>query len=157
MKERLMSEPILETVRDRSDAHFTVPFTSMEFTEPRKRSRPWAICFVYTPDGNLVVKGDSDTVHKFVNDKFPLCLLYYTYWKNGTHRGGMMGKGIYVFERRETRNAIRNLEYFRNAKKSTRFAVTRDFKTWLYYRNLPKRWLPEWTEMPTLPRNVHER
>jgi len=43
---------------------------------------PWTIAFVYTPDGDFVIKGMSEAVKTYVKSHFQKYIVNYTFWKN---------------------------------------------------------------------------
>ena len=44
--------------------------------------QPWTIAFVYTPDGDFVIKGMSESVKTYVESHFQKYIVNYTYWNN---------------------------------------------------------------------------
>lgn len=48
---------------------------------------PYVIYFVFSPQGNFVVKGMYQRVQEYVNLNFPRCFFHYTMWNDGYHRG----------------------------------------------------------------------
>ena len=51
-----------------------------------RTSEPFAIYFVYAPEGNFVIKGMNNDVLKYVNDNFSKCVYNYTFWAYARER-----------------------------------------------------------------------
>lgn len=102
-------------------------------------TEPFCIAFVYTKDGNHVVKGMTPEVEAYIKEKFPRSFYRYTFWKNGISRGGWRAPRWFKL-------------YFsqRIIGKRQKYIVsmqTKDgFKQLPAVRNLPKRWLPVYDE-----------
>lgn len=64
-----------------------------------KESHPFAIYYVYTRnEGNFVVKGMSETVKQYVENRWwGNCFYRYTFWKDGHNRGGWIGCGLSLY------------------------------------------------------------
>lgn len=104
-----------------------------------RSSEPFAIYFVYGPEGNFVVKGMDNEVWKFINEKFSKFICQYTFWHKGESRGGW--------------KASANLQFFMY-KKDKRFYVSMQTeKGWraniMSFRRVPHRWLPEYDKSLT--------
>jgi hypothetical protein len=64
-------------------------------------SEPFAIYYIYTPDGNFIVKGMADEVEEHVKLHFPISFFRSTYWAYGKSRGLWRSFcGIYIQEQR---------------------------------------------------------
>lgn len=103
----------------------------------RKESHPFAINFVYTPEGFFVVKGRSDEVQQYIDARFPKYLVRYTYWKNGQSRGSWRSNLPIYWSKY-------NSKLYRSEKHYTLSINTADgFKeNVLRVRRIPKVWLP---------------
>jgi hypothetical protein len=110
-------------------------FKSTKVAQPaswRRISEPYAIWFVYPKDQQpVVVKGMCSEVAAFVMKTYPKALCRYTYWKNGSERGGwkFTCPKMYVVEGRR-----RKIVTIYTADNNPRE---------LSFRRLPKKWIPE--------------
>ena len=142
---------------------------------PRSKN-PYALLFVISPKGNFLIKGSSDACQGYVDEHFPVCIYRYTYWQKKSEfqaymkeffkidvplslsRGSWRSKGIEVFEvnfrRRLSKYSQENSEYMPvPPNRNVNFLITsrRIFEdrntSHLWYRRLPKKWIPEWNEL----------
>ena len=103
-------------------------------------SEPFAIYFVFAPEGNFVVKGMADEVWKYINERFPKFICQYTFWHKGeSRRGGW--------------KSSENLQLY-ILKKGKRFYVSMATEEkfepdMMSFRRVPHRWLPEYDEALT--------
>ena len=129
-----------------------------------KSTHPFAIYFVYAPEGNFVLKGRSGACEKYIAKHFSKCLYNYTYWHNGESRGGWRFncKGMYVDTPSERQRQIIRNEAEENGNSWTYklynlrpriakyevFAYFRDANRELHrkgfeFRRMPRKWIPE--------------
>jgi hypothetical protein len=64
-----------------------IEYLDIEYPAHGTRNNPFSIYFVYTAEGNLIIKGPADAVRKYVDANFPRSVFYITYWRNGECRG----------------------------------------------------------------------
>lgn len=98
---------------------------------------PYAICFVYTPDGKYVVKGMSNECMNYVEENFPVCIYYYSFWHKGEQRGSWLfnGVGLYWQER--------GVDDDYNRLKRKEFKLSDNVgNTVMSVRRIPRRWIP---------------
>ena len=102
-------------------------------------SEPFAIYFIFAPEGNFIIKGMNKEVWEYANKHFSKFICQYTFWHKGKTRGGW--------------RASLHLQLFIN-KKGKRFYVSMATKKeWklnvMSFRRVPHRWLPEYNEALT--------
>lgn len=95
---------------------------------------PYTIAFVYSPDGNCVVKGMSKTVEDFINTNFPRCIYYITYWNNGECRGFWSSPLSMYIERKKQSNG----KYRFVVSMQTMNGFERNVFS---FRRVPRKWL----------------
>ena len=120
----------------------------------RERGHPWMMTFVFAPNGNFLVTGDSNKVHEYIRERWPRCLYNNTCWQFGECRSYWGANGIYVTERDRQRRRFWDSEKSRQTRNHTFFAGAPKSARWhvgamkgnkcFHYRRLPHRWLPEW-------------
>lgn len=99
---------------------------------------PFEIAFIYADSGNFVVKGMSDIVSDFLQREYKHYFANRTFWANGVHRSYWSGcTGVYIKRQQAKKRRIWCVQLGNHWK----------FKQSLTYRRLPKKWLPEWTEI----------
>jgi hypothetical protein len=104
----------------------------------RKESHPFAIFFVYAPEGFFVVKGRSDEVEKYIKARFPKYVARYTFWKDGESRGNWTSNLPLYWSREYNRNNFRSTKYYvLHMNTATGFK-----ENLLRVRRIPKGWLP---------------
>ena len=98
--------------------------------KPRSKE-PFTIFFVYTPNGNYVLKGGEEICKCYVKNNFAKCFYRYSFWMNGKSRGGWQSNcGIY-FTPVPKSNKTQIHKYDKNGK----------FKLLITVRRIPHKWL----------------
>jgi len=132
----------------------------------RKYSNPFTLAFVTSPQGNFLIKGDSGIVHEYIKEHFPISIFRSTWWKNKKSRGHWSSAGcLFVNDTQRTKKNKERSVYKKQLldhivkllgtriKPRTRFIIT-DYKTFAFqYRNMPCKWLPEWSA--AIRKSVH--
>ena len=108
----------------------------------RKESDPFAIFFVYAPEGFFVVKGRSDEVEKHIDKRFSKYLCCYTFWKNGKSRGGWKSNLPLYWTREYNSDSCRLTKYYTLSMNT----VNGYKENVLRVRRIPKGWLPIYNE-----------
>ena len=112
----------------------------------------FALCFVISPEGNFIIKGEDDICRKYINQHYPVCIFRQERYQKTRHWGLWRANGFCLFHRNHGLNTFvwtcyNGLVYpFEN--RSSRFVLTnRDMSKGFSYRRLPKKWLPEWNQL----------
>ena len=111
--------------------------------------QPYSIFFVYTPDGNYVVKGMSEAVKTYVHQRFPRSFYQYTFWRKPSERDAFFNR---IVSSRGGWSSPMKL-YFRPKKIGKRVKTfvsmnTKDgFQTeFMSFRRMPHKWIPIFSE-----------
>ena len=123
-----------------------------------KKPNPFTLAFVTSPQGNFLIKGDSEIVNEYITKHFPISIVRSTWWKNKKSRGHWSGNSSagYLFVEDDILRLKKNntSDMFERMikllgigiKARTRFIIT-DYQTFAFqYRNMPSKWLPEWSD-----------
>lgn len=107
-------------------------------------TEPYAIWFVYTPEGNFLVKGMSNLCKEYVEKNFSKYIARYTMWQKGKSRGSWVScKGLFVnlIPRHDKYGMI---DYKKRLKYRIGSSKTENF---LEFRKIPNKWLPEYDKL----------
>ena len=107
-----------------------------------RHALPFAIYFVYTPNGFYVVKGMSEQVKEGVKGAFPNAVYFYTYWKNGEWRGSWGSTCAIYWTPEKIGNRTKYLLSMNTAEGYKPKIMT--------VRRIPRKWLPVYDQ--ALPR-----
>lgn len=135
-----MSEDTIKSVKSRS----MLPVIDVGL---RHKGHPLAITFVYSPKGNVAVKGNPDAVYAYIHKHYPVCLYRYSYWRNGQERGSWRMQGVNLREIHESDWREEYIsKFYASVPRHNKFVVmSADGKRPLFsYRRLPRRWLEDW-------------
>lgn len=98
-------------------------------------SEPFAMAFVYSPKGNVVVKGMSPDVTSYVQEHYPQCVYNMTWFsKEGTRSMWTSPPTCPVF--------FRKIRCGNRIKTQIMVGVGNHVETVSIVRRVPKRWLP---------------
>ena len=95
---------------------------------------PYAIAFVYHPDGNCVVKGMCDEVETYILQNFPQCFYNMTFWKDGKCRN-LWRSPLKLYFTRKKIDGRRKFSVSMKTKKGKYIDLVTSF------RRIPKKWL----------------
>lgn len=112
---------------------------------PYRSAHPWAMYFIYAPEGNFILKGKENkdglpSLNDYIKKHFPICLYRYTYWENGESRGSWRFSCPRMYVEGPSRRTNRKYEIvaFKELEKGRKV---------LTFRRIPKKWLPEYNEL----------
>lgn len=112
---------------------------------PFKRTKGdlYGMWFVYTPQGNFLVKGMFGLCEEYVKKNFSKYIARWTMWKNGKSRGYWQcsrGMGVRVLPEQDEYGMI-DYSYSKRMKYKVVFDKSEET---LEFRKIPKKWLPEY-------------
>ncbi len=110
---------------------------------PFKRTKGdlYGMWFVYTPQGNFLVKGMFGLCEQYIKKNFSKYIARWTMWKNGKSRGHWQcseGMSVSILSRMDKFGMI---DYSQRLKYKVVFSKSEET---LEFRKIPKKWLPEY-------------
>ena len=125
--------------------------TKIDLTDPqdrikgsstwRQRTSPYAVYFVYAPQGNYMITGYDKKVEPYVDKHFPKCIYRYTFWKKGSSRGSWVFNGVKCYI--DTPDKKNNKYVFYSCGVNGKIEH-------LKLRRIPNKWIPEYDEIVKL-------
>lgn len=99
-----------------------------------ERTQPFCIAFVYSKEGNFVVKGMMNEVKTYIEQRHPFSFYRMTFWMNGKSRGLWMSPmALYISYKKIGR---------RNKFVVSMTTAKGHLSDFLSFRTMPKKWLP---------------
>ena len=113
----------------------------------------WSMCFVISPEGNFLVKGDAALCREYISRHYPVSIVrqerYAKRSNQSFHFGSWMAYGIRLYHKVHGLSLFPYCHISQQAIPLTaRFILSSYGGEKSYtYRRLPKKWLPEWNSL----------
>ena len=111
---------------------------------------PYAMYFMYTPEGNFLVKGMSLVCEAYVKEHFLKYIARCTFWEKGTSRGcWVASKGIHVSKQKSYKGE-RSVYKGRLKYVISMYGKEGKLVAMKVVRRMPRKWLDEYNQVEVL-------